>query len=224
MLQLSPHRAPPRRLSSPPKSGSCHNFGGHHVVTQPPTCSPKCIVCGDGHHTGNVECKHRYARRPPRTTQLAAGHQSRSRDKEQPASPQPSHSASHSRSRDRSHKAKQDPTWADEARKSPSASAQQAANHSNIDELRALQEHAPTRIGNRVSMDTSPDLVLSRSLSTVTWTITQHTLGSDHYNLQITVPFKPPRHIPRTHNLIEWDALRAARTTRTDNPITNING
>lgn len=81
----------------------------------------------------------------------------------------------------------------------------------------------PTRIGNSVSMDTSPDLVLSRSLRTVTWTRTQHTLGSDHYIIQVTVPFKPPRHTYMTHKLIKWDALRAARTTRADNPITDIN-
>ncbi|KAL3191055.1 hypothetical protein MRX96_058344 [Rhipicephalus microplus] len=50
---------------------------------------PKCIVCGDGHHTGNVEFKYRYARRPPHTTQLAAGHQSRSQEKKQPAPQKP---------------------------------------------------------------------------------------------------------------------------------------
>ncbi|KAL1437721.1 hypothetical protein MTO96_048676 [Rhipicephalus appendiculatus] len=104
-----------------PPSGSCHNCGDHHVPTDPPTCSPKCIVCGDGHHTGNVECKYRYARRPPRTTQLAAGHQSRSQEKKQPGSRQPSRSASRSASRDRSHKPRQDLTWADRARKSPPA-------------------------------------------------------------------------------------------------------
>ncbi|KAL1469466.1 hypothetical protein MTO96_025073 [Rhipicephalus appendiculatus] len=106
-----------------PASGSCHNCGDHHVPTEPPTCSPKCIVCGDGHHTGNVECKYRYARRPPRTTQLADGHQSRSKEKEQPASRQPSRSASRSASLDRSHKPRQDLTWADRARKLPPAPA-----------------------------------------------------------------------------------------------------
>ncbi|KAL1435664.1 hypothetical protein MTO96_010960 [Rhipicephalus appendiculatus] len=128
-----------------PASGSCHNCGDHHVPTEPPTCSPKCIVCGDGHHTGNVECKYRYARRPPRTTQLAAGHQSRSQKKEQPGSRQPSRSASRSASRDRSHKPRQDLTWADRARKSPPAPAQQTKNHNNDGELRALrEERAPS--------------------------------------------------------------------------------
>ncbi|KAL1451242.1 hypothetical protein MTO96_006300 [Rhipicephalus appendiculatus] len=97
-----------------PKVEACYNCRriGHRQ---------DCIVCGDGHHTGNVECKYRYARRPPRTTQLADGHQSRSKEKEQPASRQPSRSASRSASRDRSHKPRQDLTWADRARKSPPA-------------------------------------------------------------------------------------------------------
>ncbi|KAH7945175.1 hypothetical protein HPB49_007382 [Dermacentor silvarum] len=81
----------------------------------------------------------------------------------------------------------------------------------------------PTRIGNSVSMDTSPDLVLSCSLRDVTWTRTQHTLCSDHYMIQVTVPFKPPRHTYMTHKLINWDALRTTRTATPDNPITDIN-
>ena len=80
----------------------------------------------------------------------------------------------------------------------------------------------PTRIGNSVSMDTSPDLVLSRSLRGVTWIRTQHTLGSDHYMIQVTVPFKPPRHTYMRHRLINWDAFRTARSARSDNPITDI--
>ncbi|KAH8022693.1 hypothetical protein HPB51_001593 [Rhipicephalus microplus] len=123
-----------------PASGRCHNCGDQHVPTEPPTCPPKCIVCGDGHHTGNVECKYRYARRPPHTTQLAAGHQSRSQEKKQPAPQKPSRNASRSASRDRSLKPKQDLTWADRAQKSPPAPVQQTPNHNNDGELRALRE------------------------------------------------------------------------------------
>ncbi|KAL1439559.1 hypothetical protein MTO96_031985 [Rhipicephalus appendiculatus] len=146
-----------------PASGSCHNCGDHHVPTEPPTCSPKCIVCGDGHHTGNVECKYRYARRPPRTTQLADGHQSRSKEKEQPASRQPSRSASRSASRGRSHKPRQDLTWADRARKSPPAPAQQTANHNNDGELRALREEVSrlTALTQRSLAPPTPSLLPS---------------------------------------------------------------
>ncbi|KAL1473529.1 hypothetical protein MTO96_021943 [Rhipicephalus appendiculatus] len=146
-----------------PPSRSCHNCGDHHVPTEPPTCSPKCIVCGDGHHTGNVECKYRYARRPPRTTQLAAGHQSRSQEKEQPGSRQPSRSALRSASRDRSHKPRQDLTWADRARKSPQAPAQQTANHNNDGELRALREEVSrlTALTQRSLAPPTPSLLPS---------------------------------------------------------------
>ncbi|XP_075547644.1 uncharacterized protein LOC142582135 [Dermacentor variabilis] len=71
-------------------------------------------------------------------------------------------------------------------------------------------------------MDTSPDLVISHSLRDVTWTRTEHALGSDHYMIQVTVPFKSPRHTYMTHKLINWDALRTARTALPDNPITDI--
>ncbi|XP_070380778.1 uncharacterized protein [Dermacentor albipictus] len=80
----------------------------------------------------------------------------------------------------------------------------------------------PTRIGNSVSMDTSPDLVLTHSLRGVTWTRTQHTLGSDHYIIQVTVPYKQPRHTYMTHKLINWDSFRATRAARSDTPISDI--
>nr|XP_050052500.1 uncharacterized protein LOC126548403 [Dermacentor andersoni] len=80
----------------------------------------------------------------------------------------------------------------------------------------------PTRIGNSVSMDTSPDLVLTHSLRGVTWTRTQYTLGSDHYIIQVTVPYKQPRHTYMTHKLINWDSLRTTRAARSDTPISDI--
>ncbi|KAH7983571.1 hypothetical protein HPB52_012659 [Rhipicephalus sanguineus] len=134
-----------------PASGNCHNCGDQHAPTKPPTCSPKYIVCGGGHHTGNVECKDRYARRP-RTTQLTTGHQPRSQEKEQPASRKPSRSAS----RDRSLKPKQDLTWADRARKPPPAPAQKTPNHNNDGELRALREEACRRTPQLADISRAP--------------------------------------------------------------------
>ncbi|KAH7936854.1 hypothetical protein HPB49_005752 [Dermacentor silvarum] len=123
-----------------PASGCCHNCGETHTPTDPPTCPPKCIVCGDGHHTGNIQCKYRYARPQPRTTQPATGHQSRTRE-QTPAPRKSSRSASSARSasRDRSNKPRQDLTWADRVRKSPPASTQKIPDH-NEGELRALRE------------------------------------------------------------------------------------
>ncbi|KAL3197290.1 hypothetical protein MRX96_014756 [Rhipicephalus microplus] len=112
-----------------------------HVPTEPPTCPPKCNVCGDGHHTeGTLNASTATPRRPPHTTQLAAGHQSRSQEKKQPAPQKPSRNALRSASRDRSLKPKQDLTWVDRAQKSPPAPVQQTPNHNNDGELRALRE------------------------------------------------------------------------------------
>ncbi|KAH7977682.1 hypothetical protein HPB49_003169 [Dermacentor silvarum] len=88
-----------------PASGCCHNCGETHTLTEPPTCPPKCIVFGDGHHTGNIQCKYRYAHPQPRTTQPATGHQSRTWE-QTPAPRKSSRSASSARSasRDRSNK------------------------------------------------------------------------------------------------------------------------
>ncbi|KAH7970856.1 hypothetical protein HPB49_016196 [Dermacentor silvarum] len=55
-----------------PASGCCHNCGETHTPTDPPTCPPKCIVCGDGHHTGNIQCK--LPVRPPATTHYPASY------------------------------------------------------------------------------------------------------------------------------------------------------
>ncbi|KAL1468554.1 hypothetical protein MTO96_025323 [Rhipicephalus appendiculatus] len=178
-----------------PPSGSCHNCGDHHVPTEPPTCSPKCIVCGDGHHTGNVECKYRYARRPPRTTQLAAGHQSRSQEKEQPGSRQPSRSASRSASRDRSHKPRQDLTWADRARKSPPAPAQQTANHNNDGELRALREEVSrlTALTQRSLAPPTPSLLPSPPTAQTHANTTPHPPPSKKQRMDPPIPPPPVR-------------------------------
>ncbi|KAH7959748.1 hypothetical protein HPB49_013537 [Dermacentor silvarum] len=123
-----------------PASGCCHNCSENHMPTEPPTCPHKCIVCGDGHHTGNIQCKYRYARPLPRTTQPAAGHQSRTRE-QTPAPRKSSRSASSARSasRERSNKPRQDLTWADCVRRSPPASTQKIPDH-NEGELQALRE------------------------------------------------------------------------------------
>ncbi|XP_065289502.1 uncharacterized protein [Dermacentor albipictus] len=82
--------------------------------------------------------------------------------------------------------------------------------------------NTPTRIGNSVSADTSPDLTLSRNLAGITWNTTHHTLGSDHYILYVTVPYKHRTTPHLTHKLTNWDAVRAARAALPDAPITDI--
>ncbi|KAH7981018.1 hypothetical protein HPB49_020985 [Dermacentor silvarum] len=155
-----------------PASGCCHNCGETHTPTDPPTCPPKCIVCGDGHHTGNIQCKYRYARPQPRTTQPATGHQSRTRE-QTPAPRKSSRSASSARSasRDRSNKPRQDLTWADRVRKSPPASTQKIPDH-NEGELRALREEVSRLTALTQRSLASPTLSLSTSPPTLTQTNT----------------------------------------------------
>ncbi|KAH7978326.1 hypothetical protein HPB49_005196 [Dermacentor silvarum] len=171
MLQLPPHRTPPD-VCPAPASGCCHNCGETHTPTDPPTCPPKCIVCGDGHHTGNIQCKYRYARPQPRTTQPATGHQSRTRE-QTPAPRKSSRSASSARSasRDRSNKPRQDLTWADRVRKSPPASTQKIPDH-NEGELRALREEVSRLTALTQRSLASPTLSLSTSPPTLTQTNT----------------------------------------------------
>ena len=123
-----------------PASGCCHNCGDRHTPTEPPTCPPKCIVCEGEHHTGNVQCKYRYARPPPPTIQPADGRQSRPR-KKQPAHPKSSRSASATRSasRDRNVKPLKELSWADRAKKLPPVVTQKTPA-SKDGELRALRE------------------------------------------------------------------------------------
>ena len=48
----------------------------------------------------------------------------------------------------------------------------------------------PTRLGNSVNKDTSPDLTLTHNAPPAVWTNTQTNLGSDHYIISITLKLK----------------------------------
>ncbi|KAH7981961.1 hypothetical protein HPB52_002259 [Rhipicephalus sanguineus] len=68
----------------------------------------------------------------------------------------------------------------------------------------------PTRIGNSVTADTSPDLTLGRNIVDLQWERTQTTLGSDHHLIRIAVNYQRPR---RKFNVrhVEWEQLRKFR-------------
>ncbi|KAL1436301.1 hypothetical protein MTO96_049814 [Rhipicephalus appendiculatus] len=69
----------------------------------------------------------------------------------------------------------------------------------------------PTRIGNSVCRDTTPDLSFCRSVRDARWSNTHQSLGSDHYVLTIQVITslcKPRQHTAR-HT--DWDAFRERR-------------
>ncbi|KAH6944215.1 hypothetical protein HPB50_002345 [Hyalomma asiaticum] len=81
----------------------------------------------------------------------------------------------------------------------------------------------PTRIGNSVTRDTTPDLAFVRSGGGVNaytgdfgWRNTGHELGSDHYIVEIAVPLSNGgtginfSNSVRTHRVTDWDAFRGA--------------
>lgn len=48
----------------------------------------------------------------------------------------------------------------------------------------------PTRIGNSVSRDTSPDLTFTFNINDAMWSCLDETLGSDHYIIQLQIPHR----------------------------------
>lgn len=80
----------------------------------------------------------------------------------------------------------------------------------------------PTRIGNSVSKDTSPDLMLTRNVQGAEWLNTGVPLGSDHYVVSIT--FDTAQHKRRTPpvRITDWDKFRTTREKRADGGITNL--
>lgn len=67
----------------------------------------------------------------------------------------------------------------------------------------------PTRIGNSVSRDTTPDLIMVRNAEEPVWTNLQENLSSDHYisSLAIRVSSPPLRKFKFT----DWDLFRNIR-------------
>ncbi|KAH7955885.1 hypothetical protein HPB52_004859 [Rhipicephalus sanguineus] len=69
----------------------------------------------------------------------------------------------------------------------------------------------PTRIGNSVCRDTTPDLSFCRSVRDARWFNTHQSLGSDHYVLTIQVRTSPCKSCPHTARHTDWDAFRERR-------------
>lgn len=81
----------------------------------------------------------------------------------------------------------------------------------------------PTRIGNSVTRDTTPDLAFVRSggsdnaeTGDFGWRNTGHELGSDHYIVEIAVPLSSgdtatnSRNCVRAHKVTDWNAFRGS--------------
>lgn len=74
--------------------------------------------------------------------------------------------------------------------------------------------HTPTRTGNSVSRDTSPDLSLLRGSLDITWTNTMENLGSDHDIIRVLIKGLSYRSYIGTAKLTDWDKFRKERKDR----------
>ncbi|XP_040066533.1 uncharacterized protein LOC115327171 [Ixodes scapularis] len=72
----------------------------------------------------------------------------------------------------------------------------------------------PTRMGNSVSRDTTPDLTLTYGLKDPTWECLTETLGSDHYIIQLQLPHhEAAAQRIRTARLTDWRKFREITPT-----------
>lgn len=78
----------------------------------------------------------------------------------------------------------------------------------------------PTRRGNSVCRDTTPDLTFVKSLENVKWTNTAIDLGSDHCIIEVLI--EVARNKTRTFKFIDWDLFRANRSERALSPDADL--
>ncbi|KAH7934980.1 hypothetical protein HPB52_002556 [Rhipicephalus sanguineus] len=81
----------------------------------------------------------------------------------------------------------------------------------------------PTRIGNSVCRDTSPDLTLCKNVTRATWDNTGLLAGSDHNILAITIETRPSKKPKPTARITEWPKFRKLLEERASDIITDIN-
>ncbi|XP_070377433.1 uncharacterized protein [Dermacentor albipictus] len=82
----------------------------------------------------------------------------------------------------------------------------------------------PTRIGNSVSRDTTPDLAFVKNdeKGNISWRNTGSELGSDHYIVEVIIPEEVnASEDTRKHNFTDWDAFRCLLSTEMEE-IKNI--
>ncbi|KAH7935339.1 hypothetical protein HPB52_006419 [Rhipicephalus sanguineus] len=84
-------------------------------------------------------------------------------------------------------------------------------------------QQPPTRIGNSVCRDTSPDLPLCKNVTRATWDNTGLLAGSDHNILAITIETRLSKKPKPTARITEWPKFRKLRVERASDTITDIN-
>lgn len=78
--------------------------------------------------------------------------------------------------------------------------------------------NTPTRIGNSVSRDTTPDLTFVRNVTEYTWQCLPDTFGSDHHIISTTIQGIAPSRIG-TARLTDWKTLREHLPTEEINDL-----
>lgn len=77
-------------------------------------------------------------------------------------------------------------------------------------QMRLLTDPAhPTRQGNSVQRDTTPDLTITHNIANSVWRNTGHDLGSDHYVVETLIQGGPTLASTRSHKLVDWDVFRS---------------
>lgn len=73
----------------------------------------------------------------------------------------------------------------------------------------------PTRTGNSICCDTTPDLTLGHRTGKTSWKNTGENLGSDHFIIEIQIDRKlgVPVHKPKQATATDWDKFRDIRST-----------
>lgn len=86
--------------------------------------------------------------------------------------------------------------------------------HNNID--------TPTRLGNSVAMDTTPDLTLSLRARNVDWLRLDENLGSDHYIVQTSLSFQHKPFRSTQLSITDWAKFREYRGGQMSGDILDI--
>ncbi|KAH8038982.1 hypothetical protein HPB51_004270 [Rhipicephalus microplus] len=84
-------------------------------------------------------------------------------------------------------------------------------------------QQPPTRIGNSVCRDTSPDLTLCKNVTRATWENTGLLVGSNHNILAITIQTSLNKKPKPTAHITDCPKYRQLREEQASNTITDIN-
>lgn len=80
----------------------------------------------------------------------------------------------------------------------------------------------PTRLGNSVERDTTPDLTFCSKGIGIRWQHTQEYLNSDHAIISLIISTTPQRIKWKTARITEWDKVHAMRTEKNVRGYPNV--